>query len=111
MTTLAYAILAVIGQSLEGPDAAYMPASFAMAGLLVLGLERRYPYTLKQWSRRRIIETTAVFALAVAVLIGGLLLVDPDLFPSWMFIAMAIVPIPALVIDGVGFLKREFRPR
>jgi hypothetical protein len=107
--TLAFAILAVVGLILEGPMAAYFPGWFALAGLLELYLQRRYPPTLKAWSARRIIDTTAVLVLLIGAVVAVFMLVDLDRSPRWMPLAVLLIMTPIVLIDGVGLVKEAFR--
>src|SRR3954447_12562231 len=98
-------IVAVVGLILEGPRSAIYPAVTAIACGLSLYLQTRYPDTAKQWTRRRIIDTTVVVVLVVAVIGVGLLLAGPE-HSSWTIpVTMRTVVIATLPFAIAGLVR------
>jgi hypothetical protein len=98
-------IVAVFGLILEGPRSAIYPAATAIACGLALYLQTRYPDTVKQWTRRRIIDTTVVVVLAVAVIGGGWLLAGREHSYWTLPVTMLTVVIVTVPFAIAGLVK------
>jgi hypothetical protein len=91
VAAVALAALAAGGLIFDGPRAAVYPAVTTILCGLSIYMQTRYPDTLKHWTRRRIVDTTAVTVLAAALSVGGFILAAPS-FSSWT------LPVTSLVV-------------
>ena len=64
VAAVALVVVAVVGLILDGPKAAYYPAVTVILCGPNIYLQTRYPQTMKRWSGRCVIDTTALTVLA-----------------------------------------------
>lgn len=105
---VALAVVAVVALVLDGPRAAVYPAVTALLCGTSLYLRARYPETLKHWTRRRIVDTTAFYVLAVALVVGGILLSGPGQL-RWTLPATSLVIGAAMAYTFARFVMAEVR--
>jgi predicted permease len=100
--------VAVLGLIFDGPRAWVYPTVAAILCGLSIYLQTRYPETLKHWTRRRIVDTTAVTVLAAALTLGGFMLATPD-FTSWTLPVTSLVVLAIMPFAFARLLKAERR--
>lgn len=109
VVTFALTVVAVVGLILDGPRAAYFPAATALLSGLSIYLQLRHPQTAKQWTRRRVIDTTAFFVLLAAFVVGGFLVSPPANPIPWTMPVAALVIIATMPFSLVGLVREAFR--
>jgi predicted permease len=100
--------VAVLGLIFDGPRAWVYPAVAAILCGLSIYLQTRYPETLKHWTRRRIVDTTAVTVLAAALTLGGFMLATPG-FTSWTLPVTSLVILATMPFAFARLLKAKRR--
>jgi hypothetical protein len=76
---------------------------------LSIYMQTRYPETLKRWTRRRIIDTTAVIVLGAALVLGGFMLMTPDRPVVWTLPVTGLVIVATLPFSFARLVREAVR--
>lgn len=109
VATFSLTVVAVVGLILDGPRAAYFPAATAILAGLPIYLQIRHPQTSKQWTTRRVIDTTAFFVLLAAFVVGGFMVSGPANPIPWTMPVTVLVIIATMPFSLVGLVREAFQ--